>query len=224
MAADRVLQCLVALGNFEYKLATLLLHQACFVAKSMGLHQQNAISRCQTPEEDLECINVFWALYVTDKTISLTTGNSGCLSLHDCDVDLPEKDVGNPYLRHVLARIELACIQEDCYRELFSTKALRQDNAERSARIVRVDHKLDSWAKKHLSLCSSGQANTDSAQDYSNTTISYYLHSTRILTHGSSREVAQRIRCREEARICIHLFQKLISESTTMSNAVILRQ
>ncbi|KAL8784526.1 MAG: hypothetical protein Q9195_009012 [Heterodermia aff. obscurata] len=216
--------CLVALGNFEYKLATLLLHQACFVAKSMGLHQQNAISRCQNPDEEIERINVFWTLYVTDKTISLTTGNSGCLSLHDCDVDLPERDVSNPYLGYVLARIELACIQEDCYRELFSTKALKQDNAERSARILSINHKLDLWAKRHLSFCGGDQAKSDSAQDYSNTAISYYLHSTRVLTQGSSQEANQRNWCREDARICIYLFQKMIRESTTMSNAVILRQ
>jgi len=217
----------IAQENFQCRLASLLLHQACFVAKSIGLHQQNALLTDQTPEEALECKYVFWALYLIDKTIALTMGHSCYLPIFDCDVSVPENDPANPFLKHFVARIELAIIQEDSYQSLYSSQACRRGHSERSSSISRLDRKLALWARKHQALCEEGhEAHNGSSSNSShvNTALSYYFYSTRILVDRPCRDPAHKKQCREDARNCVQLLQRLSGESGLIAGAVMLRQ
>lgn len=196
------------------------------MAKSMGLHQQNIRARDQTKEETLECKYVFWALYILDKTITLTTGHSCCLPLADCDVALPDDDLSNPYLKQYIARIELATVQEDCYQNLYSSLASRRGESEIVNTIQMLNQKLNMWASKYPELSYSAQdGNTALGKpcDF-NATLSYYFHGVRILVHRPGIDITNKVQCRNDARACVQLFKKLNSETLPGPIAVLLRQ
>ncbi|KAI9880707.1 MAG: hypothetical protein M1830_001340 [Pleopsidium flavum] len=219
--------CVIAQENFQYRLASLLLHQACFVAKSIGLHQQNAMLTDQTLEEALECKYVFWALYVIDKTVALTMGHSCYLPIFDCDVSMPENDPANPFLKHFVARIELAIIQEDSYQSLYSSQASRRGDSERNSSISRLDNQLALWASKHQALCEEAhEADNGSSDDQShvNTALSYYFYSTRILVDRPGRDPSYKKQSRDDARNSVQLLQRLSGDSDSIGSAVMLRQ
>ncbi|MCJ1377769.1 hypothetical protein MMC17_000865 [Xylographa soralifera] len=220
--------CVIAERNLHCRQASLLIHQACFVAKSMGLHQQGTASGDQSSEEALERNCVFWALYVMDKTISTSLGIPCCLPSFDCDVSLPENDPTNPYLKHWIARIEVATIQEDTYQSLYSTQACRRGESERKTQIARLDRKLALWSDKNNHLCETDTTEENNMSQKSlcpaNVALSYFYHSTRILIHRAGKELTNKQRCRDATRVCVHLFVLLGHGSLSVDAKIWLRQ
>ena len=143
---------MIAQESFHYRLASLLLYHACFVAKSMGLHQPNTIPLDHPSEKEFEYSDTFWVLYIIDKANSLTMGQSCCLPIYDCDVSSPYHDLSSPFYDHFKARVELAAIQEDSYQMLYSSQARRQGELSKSSSISKIDQQLALGASKHGDL------------------------------------------------------------------------
>lgn len=228
-------QCSIAQENFQARLSSLFLHQACFVAKSIGLHKQNAMPTKQTKGEALERNYVFWALYVTDKMISTNLGISCCLPSFDCDVELPSNDPSNQFLKQLIARIELACIQEDTYQSLYSSQACRRNRGEREAEVQRLDSELALWTCKNKKLCTNWVASTTAQTDNSrqpcwngsvevhpNVALNYFFHGTKALVHRAGTSASSHHQSRSLARSCLQIFASL-SSSPSASSAVITR-
>lgn len=228
-------QCSIAQENFQARLSSLFLHQACFVAKSIGLHKQNAMPTKQTKGEALERNYVFWALYVTDKMISTNLGISCCLPSFDCDVELPSNDPSNQFLKQLIARIELACIQEDTYQSLYSSQACRRNRGEREAEIQRLDSELALWTCKNKKLCTnwvaSATAQTDNSRQpcwngsvevHPNVALNYLFHGTKALVHRAGTSASSHQQTRSIARSCLQIFASL-SSSPSASSAVMTR-
>ena len=194
----------------------------------MGLHQQSTASEDQSPEEALARNYVFWALYVMDKMISTSLGIPCCLPSFDCDVSLPENDPTNPYLKHWVARIEVATIQEDTYQSLYSTQACRRGDSERKFQIARLDRKLALWIDKNNSLCEKDITEENNLSQNSlcpaNVALSYFYHSTRILVHRTGKEPSNKQRCRDGIKACVHLFARLGQGLLSVDAEILLRQ
>ena len=107
----------------------------------MGLHQQNSISLGQTIEEAVEYNHTFWVLYIMDKAISLTMGQSRCLPMYDCDVGSLNHDPSSPFCEYFIARVERAAMQEDVYQTLYSSQARRGGDYGKSDSISESDDK-----------------------------------------------------------------------------------
>lgn len=197
------------------------------MAKSIGLHQQDAVPTKQSKGEALERNYVFWALYVIDKMISTNLGIPCCLPSFDCNVELPKNDPTNPSLKHLVARIELACIQEDTYRSLYSSQAYRRGHVDRKGQIVRLDRELALWMSNNKKLCISGATRSNgspSNESHANTALSYFYHSTRILVHRAGNESSDQHQCRENARACLQIFARLNRELVSIESAIVSRQ
>lgn len=211
-------QCTVAQESFHYRIASRLLHQACFVAKSMGLHQQNNISFTQqTPEEAMEYNQTFWVLYIVDKAVSLTIGQHCCLPMYDCDVSSPTNDISNPFHSHFIARVELAAAQEDSYHVLYSSQARRMSDFGRSGGISQLDHKLHIGAHRHESLRDNVRNPNDprspcpTLQAYASAALGYHFFLTRLLVHRAVKRASDWRQCCSDARACINMLQRLNS-------------
>lgn len=205
------------------------------MAKSIGLHKHNAMPTKQTKGEALERNYVFWALYVTDKMISTNLGISCCLPSFDCDVELPSNDPSSLFLKQLIARIELACIQEDTYQSLYSSQAYRRNRGEREAEINRLDSELALWTCKNKKLCTnwvvSATAQTDnprqpcwngSVEVHPNVALNYFFHGTKALVHRAGTSASSHQQSRSLARSCLQIFASL-SSSPSASSAVITR-
>lgn len=228
-------QCLVAQDISQYRLASLLLQQASFVAKSIGLHQQTAFSADYSPAEKSQRVRVFWTLYIIDKSITSMIGQSCYMPLFDCDVALPEKvELADPCLKRLLPRIELALIQEDAYKRLHSSRA-DQVGTERRGSLLLFSKKLSDWAhkycdlfgEKHKTWSSFGESSPPSALTFNiqaNIALAYHFHITRLMVHRPSKDPSDRKQCREDAVACVRLLQRLSGEPNSETGSVLLRQ
>lgn len=217
---------MIAQQNCQHRLSSLLLHQACFVAKSIGIHQQNALSADGHLEDDSERNLVFWALFVVDKQVSITVGASCCLPSFDCDVSLPKSEPTNLLLRYWVARIKLAQVQEDIYQNLYSSQACRRRYSETRSQLARLERKLAWWTSNNKELCTNeAQTEGDTLGDSSaRTALSYFYHSTRFLLHRLSKEKNDKQQCRDNARSCTQIFARLNPAPTSIESAIMIRQ
>ena len=224
------MQCSIAQESFHYRLASLLLNQACFVAKSMGLHQQNTIALDHTSEESIERNHTFWALYIMDKTISLTMGQYCCLPMYDCDVVKPTHDPSNPFYEHFVARVELAAIQEDSYQMLYSSQARRRGDFGQSNSISRLDQKLALGASRHEDLREDKPDNSGTISppnpmhSFASTVLGYHFYMTRLLVHRAGKRTSDQRQCCSDSRACIRLLQRLNADYTAGACAIMSRR
>ena len=193
----------------------------------MGLHQQETEPSSRNKKEALERKYVFWTLYIIDKSISINLGIPCCLPSFDCAVELPKDDPANPFLKQLRARVELASIQEDIYRSLYSSQACRRGDLEASSQQSRLDRELTTWIRDKAELCTDdiGGNNRSSPKNFqAGIALSYTYHSTRILLHRAGNKPSDQEQCREDARACLHIFTRLNRHSASVESAIASRQ
>ena len=196
----------------------------------MGLHQQNTIALDRNSEESIEHNHTFWALYIMDKTISLTMGQSCCLPMYDCDVVKPTHDLFDPFYEHFVARVELAAMQEDSYQMLYSSQARRQGDFGKSNSISRLDYKLALGANRHGDLHeevpnNSGTSSpSHSMQSFASTALGYHFYMTRLLVHRAVKRTSDQRQCCSDSRACIQLLQRLNVDYAAGARAVMSRR
>ncbi|KAJ6054493.1 hypothetical protein N7444_003591 [Penicillium canescens] len=134
---------LIALKYFSFTTFEALFSQACQLSKSIGLHHN--ISRAGPTNEYLETErqNLFWSLFIVDKHASLIAGKPCLLPSYDCSVPLPTVD------NHFTARVHLAHIQEDLYRNLYSAEVCHIGRDSINRRANNIGRRLQSWAAQH---------------------------------------------------------------------------
>ncbi|KAJ5689022.1 hypothetical protein N7462_003414 [Penicillium macrosclerotiorum] len=134
---------LIALKYFRFTMFETLFAQACQLSKSIGLH--HAISRHGTTSGHLEIErqNLFWSLFIVDKHASLIAGKPCLLPSYDCSVPLPTDE------DHFTARVRLAHIHEELYRNLYSAEVRRIGRESINRRGEKIGRRLRSWAVQH---------------------------------------------------------------------------
>ena len=201
------------------------------MAKSIGLHQQNALSADQSPGEKSQRVRVFWTLYVIDKNITSMIGQSCYMPLIDCNVSLPEKvDLADPCLKRLLPRIELALIQEDAYKRLHSNQPDQIVEKEQRNNILYLDKKLNEWAFKYREVIEESpfdESSPPSALPFNlqaNTALTYHFHITRLTVYRSSNDPSDKKKCRDDAVACVRLLQRLSGDFNSETGCVMLRE
>lgn len=125
--------------------ASMLVAAALRLAQAMNLHREPSSSSF-TIQEAEKRRRVFWKVYVLDKDISLRTGRPFGQDDDDMDVRLPSTtglDSCNVDLFN--CRIALAMIQGQVYKQLYSIRAERQTEAERSIAAQGLSSVLSYW-------------------------------------------------------------------------------
>ena len=159
--------------------------------------------------------------------INTNLGVPCCLPRFDCNVDLPENDPANPFLKHLVARIELAVIQENTYRWLYSSEACKKGHVERGDQIDRLDRELRGWTSTNKKLCTvtnAGTNNPTSSDFFASIALNYFYHSTRLLVHRAGKKFSDQQQCRENARACLQIFARLNRECASIETAIVSRQ
>jgi len=146
-------QCIFARDNFNIELAEFLLEQACHCARRMGLHRQDFLS-----EEDSsrypEQRNIFWNLFILDKSIFFLAGKPCLLPGYDCDVQAPSPENNIPSQQYFSSRVDLAMIEEQIYTDLYSAKTQVQKGCEREDTVNRLCMKIQQWLDEHHEILS----------------------------------------------------------------------
>lgn len=123
----------------------------------MGLHQKR-VSGSRTPsEEDEERLKVFRSLFLRDKTFSISRGVTCWLPSLECSISFA---LGNslPVDTVMLARLQLARLQEEIYRALYSSESFPSSTNQQRAAICRIEEGLRQWAEEAYEDLESSEA------------------------------------------------------------------
>ncbi|KAF5533848.1 GAL4-like transcriptional activator [Fusarium mexicanum] len=129
-------------------LAELVFAQACLLARTMGLHQSNASSDGLPPEDILERHKVFRSLYIRDKNIAIFRGSTAWLPGYDSGVppSFDEAGTGTPEL---LARLELAKLQDEVYQAFHAAGAPNLHHSRHNQVLAQLQQRLEQWSSTH---------------------------------------------------------------------------
>ncbi|KAF2438002.1 hypothetical protein P171DRAFT_477886 [Karstenula rhodostoma CBS 690.94] len=179
---------LVAIRSADLLLAELTLSRACVLAKQVGLHRDQYLG-----EELLEAFEerqlVFWVLYTIDKSLSLTLQRNCALPTFECSTPLPS--ALGPTCRTiacipaVLARIQLAGIQEQISSGLFSATVMHQSVTGRQENIQVLLDQLEAWRSRNEISADRENISGLLTDDQRNGFL-YAYHSCLIVIHSQS--------------------------------------
>ncbi|KAI1017360.1 hypothetical protein LB505_004942 [Fusarium chuoi] len=129
-------------------LAELVFAQACLLARTMGLHQSNASSDGLPPEDILERHKVFRSLYIRDKNIAIFRGSTAWLPGYDSGIppSFDETGTGTPDL---LARLELAKLQDEVYQAFHAGGAPNLHPSRHHQVLAQLQQRLEQWSLTH---------------------------------------------------------------------------
>ncbi|EXM00173.1 hypothetical protein FOIG_08190 [Fusarium odoratissimum NRRL 54006] len=129
-------------------LAELVFAQACLLARTMGLHQINASSDDLPPEDILERHKVFRSLYIRDKNIAIFRGSTAWLPGYDSGIppSFDEAETGTPDL---LARLELAKLQDEVYQAFHAAGAPNLHPSRHYQVLAQLQQRLEQWSSTH---------------------------------------------------------------------------
>ncbi|RKK76111.1 hypothetical protein BFJ69_g7217 [Fusarium oxysporum] len=129
-------------------LAELVFAQACLLARTMGLHQINASSDDLPPEDILERHKVFRSLYIRDKNITIFRGSTAWLPGYDSGIppSFDEAETGTPDL---LARLELAKLQDEVYQAFHAAGAPNLHPSRHYQVLAQLQQRLEQWSSTH---------------------------------------------------------------------------
>ncbi|KAI1819051.1 N-terminal binuclear Zn cluster-containing protein [Xylaria intraflava] len=133
----------------------LLVASAIRSSHSIGLHRRGTGFNLN-PIEIEQRKRVFWIAYMLDKDICLRTGRPPAQDDDDMNVDLPDADpadqIGNIPLANGKGKMnlfrimcELAVIESNIYKRLYSTKATKLSDGELLQTIGELDKELETW-------------------------------------------------------------------------------
>lgn len=195
------------------------MNQACFVAKSMGLHRQKYTGG-ELAAEDIDARRrIFWCLFTIDKDVSLLLGTPPNLHHYDCDVPYPIQ-VSYDLLR----RLDASLILGKVYIMLYSASAGR-------AATEMIEHNIDELVRDlaHFQRAVDIGPTNDTdpmkrAWQFLVLEHKHTIHHARlmVLRRSSQRDkYEQRL---SEARQCIKMITRLHVVRTTVGGFMVLRR
>lgn len=191
----------------------------------MGLHQQlSDPSNIHASAQAEERKNVFWTLFVLDKSMSLMTGHSCSLPSYDCDVPLPEVTQEYPLHPQFLARIRMARIQEQIHKNLYAVEASRKTDAERRKAIVQMDAELRDWWNLHKDIIRQEKIDGAKIEDLVGAELSFCFYNSRIMVHRAGSIPGRKSECLDDARACIAIMEKMNMARGSIAGSFVLRR
>lgn len=121
------------------------------LAYAMGLHHK--LGGFGLSQQDVQQrYNVFWIVYVMDKTIALRFGHPSIMRDDDIGIDLPHQDTlceedsdGLKRFNMFRYHAELAQLESRVYSELYSVRARSKPTSNRLAAVGELDKALQEW-------------------------------------------------------------------------------
>jgi len=176
-------KALVALNHFCYAVFEMVFAQACQLAKSIGLHQQNMI--LLTPTLSGETCSGSYLLSTNNYLLFVAKLPPSYVWLR-CST--ARAWPGYPLFDHFLANIRMAYLQEDIYRSLYSAEAGRITESQRQQNVEDILGKLKVWSAAYQHLDVPISPDNSCQKPYFGLELKYALLTSRILVQRRSKE------------------------------------
>lgn len=115
----------------------------------MGLERYIGTASPAPSAITIERRRVFWALYVLDKRRTFLTGKPCDFYLAESDLETPKFVRNEMWAKNSLARIHMMSIWEEIWKNLYSSRAMRNSPKFREEQIERLRSYLKSWVTFH---------------------------------------------------------------------------
>ncbi|TAQ91168.1 hypothetical protein B7494_g548 [Chlorociboria aeruginascens] len=216
---------LVAITHFSYATFEIVFSQACQLAKAIGLHQQGH-ARNDTSPAAIERRNLFWALFIVDKQSLFICNKSSHLPFFDCDAALPLAPVPDyPLHDHFLANIQISCILEEIYRNLYSAEAYRLTEAQHQQRVELLLERLKAWETTHYNVIFNPINSTSTCQKpYFALELKYSVLVAGLLVRRRSKSKTHKQQGLEDDRECLNIIKTLSEARTTIGSFIVLER
>ncbi|KAI9734279.1 MAG: hypothetical protein M1834_002383 [Cirrosporium novae-zelandiae] len=196
---------LIARDCFPLKVFEPVFCRACQVAKSMGL-QEAYISTTASTQEKTERRNLFWALFAMDKQRSLIGGIPCQLYLFESDIRLcPSVAAQDP--EHIRASVSMACVMEEVYHDLYSSRAIKKTGPQQQENIRRLSGKMDAWWSTYHTILEGSRIS--GAYMIVSLQLRYIFHVVNVLVHRCGAYSSCNQRSLADARAAIRIIQLL---------------
>ena len=154
-----------------------------------------------------------------DKQLALMSGKSCHLQGFDCDVPLPSSDNTNdmPLRDHWVAAVQLAFINEDIYRNLYSAESARASDAQRQRKVELLTQNLKNWTTTHRQLLNDGESGSPEKSSFS-LELRYALLTSEILVLRRSKSRESQVELLSNARAGLNIVKSLCQASITIAS------
>lgn len=203
--ANGHLQALVARDYIHCNIFERIFDRACQIAKQMGLHVRPRTGK--TPSaKDIERQNIVWLLYLVDKQRIFIRGSSCRFYIFDCNMELPAPSSSAFGHKAAPAYLELACLLEEIYKQLYSPRTNRLPTYNRKERLRQLEKHLLAWSGQYRpELEAKERASREKALLLQ---LRYAWHVTRLLIASQDSESNSQSRL-EIARSALQVVQTL---------------
>ncbi|KAI9730852.1 MAG: hypothetical protein M1834_005570 [Cirrosporium novae-zelandiae] len=171
--------------------AYIVVAAATRIAYGIGLHRKmtNPQDYDLSPMENRQRRNVFWILYVVEKTLTLRLGRPAVINDDDIDVPLPELGdlwdrTSNPEdnLNIFYHQVMLSRIESKIYTELYSVRSQRRAMGDRLRSIALLDKELQEWQEELPLMIRPGQPITCPPNQIAQVVILHFAYYNCITT------------------------------------------
>ncbi|KAI1417047.1 fungal-specific transcription factor domain-containing protein [Hypoxylon sp. FL1857] len=138
--------CVVAQEHMSPSVFAKLFSLAAQGAKSIGLHDwERGVRERVVDESSRERQCVSYCLYILDKTVCWTVGASPRIPASDICIDATPKSLNNGIMDDLVAKVKLAEINEEIYREIYACRAPARTEEQVRLQISKLDQRLQAW-------------------------------------------------------------------------------
>ena len=197
----------------------MLLDRTCFLAKTMGLHQQRQTDT-STSNGDIQARRfLFWLLFTLDKDLSILLGSPPSLPLYDCDVAMPDRVSSDQY-----QRIQACIIQERVYVLLYSASSTMKSSEQREQAIAELNLDLDNFETFQSQADPEDPMSGWRGKPFLNLEMKFIYHQLRVMVLRCSEKAENKQRCLAESRQSMIYISKIRLAKTTIGGSMVLRR
>lgn len=210
---------LIAQKYFPVGVTEILLNHACYVAMSMGLHQERSVNSNLNAVQIDERRYVFWTLFTIDKEVSMLMGFPPGLPSYDCDVLIP-----NILSSDYRCRIRGTMIRDKTYTALYSAAAIQKNEVQKEEAIKSLEEELHQYLQM-LDQDDPEDINSGWAgETFLRLELRFAYYFGRVMVLRQSNNPEKRKLSLEEARNCIEFMTKIRVAKTTVGGFMVLRR
>ncbi|KAL4894949.1 hypothetical protein BDV59DRAFT_174179 [Aspergillus ambiguus] len=211
---------LISQRYFSEHITQYLLNLTCFVAKSIGLHEQRGVHDGLSADDMDERKRVFSCLFIVDKDVSMLLGTPPNFHHQDCDVECP-RDATYDYR----LRLDSSILFGKVYNKLYSPAVARASlpTVERS-----IDDLLADLDNFQCAIDNGSPSEMDSmsqrAWKFLKLEQRHFVHHARLMVLRRSSLPAKYAQRLTEARQCIETIARVRAARPTVGGFMVLRR
>ena len=184
--------------------------------------QERSTSNQNSSYQESERGDLVRTLYIVDKQRVFVKGPPCHIYLFECHIAWPRSDSQDPRQELNLAHLQLVCLLEEVYKQLYSASARMQDSASQQEVVLRLVKELDDWnSRSRRKLEAGGHSGSGSDLVILRRKLTYMFHVMRILVLRCAPGEKSKRLCLENARAALEIIHSLCTGTCLLNGGLL---